>query len=561
MRPISAWRLAARLAAYRTVVWWGQVAIWTVFFAFPVVLGLLLRAGFDALGDPGRRVYLLALVLVAAEAVRVLVLYVGAVTWRRWWVTLESVMRANLLEAQVCSGGTRAGPPVHDPGEAMTRFRDDTHDVVHFLDTWLDTIGTGVFALAAFGVMATIDWSVTVVLTLPLAALVVLNRALTPRLRARRAQDRAATGRVTGFVASLFDGVVTVKTAGAEDAAVRRFRDIVAVRRRTALRDRLLTDALDAFNRASVEVAIGLVLLLVAPAMRTGDFTLGDLALFTFYVGHAAGFPVEVGRLLARRRQTEVSFSRMAALLPPGRPEGSVERRPLRLDGGRRPVVSEPERVPLEILEARALTCRHRDGGRGVGAVDLGVERGTLTVVTGPVGAGKSTLLRALLGLVAADGEVRWNGRPLDDRAAFLVPPRAAYLPQVPRLFSEPLVDNVLLGAGRDEADVWEALRLAGVDAEVAAMGEGVGTALGTRGVRLSGGQAQRLALARALVRRPELLVLDDLSSALDAETEQALWGRLLDHRDWTLLAVSHRPAVLDRADQVLVLDHGGHVL
>jgi ATP-binding cassette subfamily B protein len=188
------------------------------------------------------------------------------------------------------------------------------------------------------------------------------------------------------------------------------------------------------------------------------------------------------------------------------------------------------------------------------------VRRGTLTVVTGPVGAGKTTLLRALLGLVARDaGEIRWNDETIDDPATVLVPPRTAYVPQTPRLFSEPLSDAVLLGAEPSYLD--EAVELVRLDGEVTRMPAGLATVVGARGVRLSGGQVQRTATARALVRQPELLVIDDLSSALDVETEAQLWRGLLDTANTdagiaALLVVSHRPTVLDQADQIITLGH-----
>jgi ATP-binding cassette, subfamily B, bacterial len=186
----------------------------------------------------------------------------------------------------------------------------------------------------------------------------------------------------------------------------------------------------------------------------------------------------------------------------------------------------------------------------------LSLERGTFTVVTGPAGAGKTTLLRALLGLMAPQaGTVRWNGEQLEDPAAFLVPPRAAYVPQVPRLFSETLEGNVLLGHSGDGLEA--AVRTAVLDSDVATMPAGLATEIGARGVRLSGGQVQRTALARALVREPALLVLDDVSSALDVETERSLWDRLLANPHRTLLVVSNRPATIARADQVVRLDHG----
>ena len=177
-------------------------------------------------------------------------------------------------------------------------------------------------------------------------------------------------------------------------------------------------------------------------------------------------------------------------------------------------------------------------------------------VVTGPVGSGKSTLLRALLGLVGADaGAIRWNGVPVEDPSTVLVPPRAAYLPQVPRLFSEPLGNTILLGASG--AGLEHALWLTCLDEDLIRMPDGAGTVIGPRGLRLSGGQIQRAGAARALVRSPQLLVVDDLSSALDVETEARLWERVGDGGFATGLLVSHRTQVLERADKVVVLDSG----
>jgi ATP-binding cassette subfamily B protein len=184
------------------------------------------------------------------------------------------------------------------------------------------------------------------------------------------------------------------------------------------------------------------------------------------------------------------------------------------------------------------------------------VRRGELVVVTGPVGSGKSTLLRAVLGLVGADaGTIRWNGAPVDDPSTVLVPPRAAYLPQVPRLFSEPLVDTILLGASGEGLE--HALWLTCMDEDLARMPDGSGTVIGPRGLRLSGGQIQRVGAARALVRSPQLLVVDDLSSALDVETEARLWTRVGDGGFTTALLVSHRTEILERADRVVVLESG----
>jgi ATP-binding cassette subfamily B protein len=136
-----------------------------------------------------------------------------------------------------------------------------------------------------------------------------------------------------------------------------------------------------------------------------------------------------------------------------------------------------------------------------------------------------------------------------------MVPPNTAFLPQVPQLISDSVADNVALGEV-PVASLELALELAAVRDDIAEMPDGVNTLIGPRGLRLSGGQRQRVATARALVHSPELVVLDDLSSALDVETELQLWANLAD-AGMTVLAVSHRAVAFDRADQVLHLVGG----
>jgi ATP-binding cassette subfamily B protein len=142
------------------------------------------------------------------------------------------------------------------------------------------------------------------------------------------------------------------------------------------------------------------------------------------------------------------------------------------------------------------------------------------------------------------------------DAAAFMVPPHCAYVPQLPRLFSATLRDNILLGRDDREDVLSAALHAAVFDVDVATFERGLDTQIGSRGVRLSGGQVQRAAAARAFVRQPELLVVDDLSSALDVATERTLWDRLGSSRI-TVLAVSHRRPALRRAEQVILLKDG----
>jgi ATP-binding cassette subfamily B protein len=168
-----------------------------------------------------------------------------------------------------------------------------------------------------------------------------------------------------------------------------------------------------------------------------------------------------------------------------------------------------------------------------------------------------------LLGLLPRQsGDIYWNGVLVEDAAAFFRPPRCAYTSQVPRLFSDSLRENILMGLDESQVNLPAALYLSVLQPDLAALENGLDTLVGPKGVRLSGGQVQRAAAARMFVRQPELLIFDDLSSALDVETEQTLWQRLDEQRaqeknGFTCLVVSHRRPALRRADRVVVMVDG----
>ena len=550
--------LMLRLVRFRLLRYLSAALMWGTWWALPAGVGLALGAIFDALAEPsasGSDVPLLIGLLLAVEFARVAIFWPAIFVFTRWWIDVMTWLRANLLHAQLASARVEAGAPITDPAAALPTFRDDVEDVVVYADTWLDLGGTVGFAVVALSVMATIDPLLTLVAVLPIAAVTVVNQLLARRIRATRLADREATERVTGFLGSVFGAALALKVAGAEERAVAQLRERNQGRSRTALRDRVLTDSLNAFSASTVHLSVGLVLLAVAGDMRSGDFTLGDLALFVSYLDALASLPRWIGTALLRHRHAQVGFQRMSALLPGGDPAGAVVHRPLRLTTqGATPRPRPPRVAPAE-LRVSGLATGVLEG------VDLHLPAGSFTVVCGPVGSGKSTLLRALLGLTPLrSGEVSWDGRVIDDLAAHMTPPRAAYVGQVPRMFAGTLEENLTLGLETSSEQLAEALRIAALDSDVAALPEGLGTRVGTRGLRLSGGQLQRTATARALVATPALLVLDDLSSALDARTERLVWQRLREGSDCTCIVVSHRPAALERADQVVLLD-GGRVV
>ncbi|CAK4863440.1 unnamed protein product [Aphanomyces euteiches] len=294
--------------------------------------------------------------------------------------------------------------------------------------------------------------------------------------------------------------------------------------------------------------------------MRNGSFTVGDFALFVYYLTFVTQFIQNFGKFITLYKQSSVTQERLSKLIQGGDSDLITEPQNLYL----RSLPPEPEKVvklpkdELQLLEAEGLCYRYPESGRGIEDITLRIPKHSFTVVTGRIGSGKTTLARALLGLLPLDsGAIRWNGETVGAPGDFFVPPRSAYTPQVPRLYSDTLRQNILLGLPQADAPLAEAVHAAVLSSDIARLHDGLETVIGPRGVKLSGGQAQRAAAARMFVREAELLIFDDLSSALDVETERQLWERIFAQRQATCLVISHRKAALTHADHIIVLKDG----
>ncbi len=543
--------------SFRPRLWALSWLTFGAFYLLPLWTGWLLKIAFDRLSD-SEPITSVLITLGLSEMVRWLVFAAAIYFVVRWWVAALSLLRTNMLHAQTVSGGPHAATLPASPAEAIARFSDDARDAVIWTDSWLDGLGYIAYAVGALIIMSTIDGRAALVVLVPLAIVTFITRLLTPRLYAARAADRAATSRVVSFLGETFTGQLAFRLAGREEAAIARLEQHTAIRRKTAVRDTVLQQTIDGISSSTADVTVGLTLLALVPAVRSGGFTVGDLALFVAYAVQLGELPRFVARLVTAREQAIVSYERMGQLAAPGRVADVLTHRPVTIEPTDTMLTRDPDppRVPLARLEARDLTATYPSTGEGIRNIDLVVERGSFTVITGPVGAGKSTLLRALVGLIPLDGgTISWNGQPITDPAAWFVPPNAAHLPQVPRLFSESLTGNITLGRNADDLD--EVLQLTTLARDLDEMPDRLDTVVGARGLRLSGGQAQRVATARSLLTGPELLVVDDLSSALDVTTERELWDRLGASGATTVIAVSQRELAIERADQVITIGHG----
>ncbi|HTI14799.1 MAG TPA: ABC transporter ATP-binding protein [Dictyobacter sp.] len=561
MKQLPTWRYLVQMARYKPWLCLLHATLWGIYSLSWFLAGLLSQAFFNTLTGqshlPVGTTGLVVLMIVLAVS-RVLIWLSAGFVEIIMRFTMSGLLRRNLLRHLLARPGAMTLP--YAIGETISRFRDDAYQAEDCIDWNDETIVQSLFASGAFLVLLHIDALMTLVVVIPLVIVTVIARQASTALGHYREASSQASSLVTGAIGDMLTAVQTVQGAGAEERIVARFQQLNEQRRVTMLKDRLATQSLDAITTNTVSLGTALIMLLAASRMRGGSLTVGDFALFVAYLGFIADFTTSLGRYLAHYKQTGVAFTRMSNLSGSASPDMLVA--PTSLDlRGPLPTLPPPEQNTLErlrLLEVRGLSYHHPQSGHGIENLDLCLSRGTLTAVTGRTGSGKTTLLQTLLGLLPLEaGEIRWNDHIVDDTAAFFVPPRAAYTAQVPRLFSETLKQNILLGLPDEPVAVTAAVRAAMLEHDVKTLDSGLDTPVGTRGVKLSGGQVQRTAAARMLVRDAELLVIDDLSSALDVETEHALWERIFAQEDVTCLVVTHRRATLQRADHIIVLKDG----
>jgi ATP-binding cassette subfamily B protein len=533
---IPTWRLNLRLIRYQ----WGA---YTLHFAFCILVfaeqlapGLIAKAVFDRLAGgasaaPTRflgisTLWWLIVVYLLIELARVFL----AIGYEWYGMTFRlltgSLLRANLFASILRRRGDQPLPV--SPGEALNRFRHhaDLGEITDF-PTWIpDQVAKWIAAGIAVAVMASINLGITLVIFLPLFLVIFLTRLFWGRMLAAYRGIRLAADAVSGFMGEVFNAVQAVKVAGAELDVTAHLAQLNERRRTVELRLALFRGLLNALNSSVVSFGIGVMLLMAGAAISKGSFSVGDFALFVSYLAFTTQVPSELGTFYGDYKTQAVSIERLLELIRPQPVETLTEFHPV-YQRGPLPAVPFEARTPahrLERLEVRGLTCRYpglqgEAGGRGIEGVSFTLEQGAFVVVTGQIGSGKSTLVRTLLGLLPAQaGEIRWNGAVVTDPASFFRPPRCAYTAQVPRLFSDPLRENILFGLPEDRVDLDGAVRLSVLEEDVAALEKGLDTLVGPRGIRLSGAQGGGV----------------------------------------TCLVVSHRRAALRRADHILVMKDGG---
>lgn len=433
-------------------------------------------------------------------------------------------------------------------GDLMARATNDLHSVhifwVYGIRGIVDTALGLAFTLAC---MCLLDWKLAllVLLPLPLFSVVMIRIAAVINIRYKAIQE--SFGRISTFIQENLSGIRVVRAytqERAQNAAFNRLNLAYLEKNRAYIRTRANYRPL---SYVIASLCLGLNLWLGGRAVINGELSLGTFVAFNAYLTLLIRPIMYTGWVIDRAQHALVSMQRINEVLAV---EPAIQDRALP-PANPRPIAGH--------IAFRKLNFSYGEE-RVLHQIDLDIPRGTTLGIIGRVGSGKTTLARLVPRLIqAGPRQVFIDGVPIEEWPLATLRDAIGYVSQNPFLFSNTLNANIAYGAASAaEAQIRAAAAEAQLKKDIDQFDEGFATLIGERGVTLSGGQKQRTTLARALIRRPQILILDDALSAVDTHTEEAILDRLhalMQGR--TTLIIAHRISTLRHADHIAVLADG----
>jgi len=399
--------------------------------------------------------------------------------------------------------------------------------------------------LLAMGFLVSWKLTLAAVLPLPLIAIAMIFYGRAIHDRYSLAQD--AFGDMNDQVLESVSGVRVIRAYVQERLDEKRFADITE----DVYRKNMAVARVDAFFEPTIRLCVGLSYIIGLTygiyLVFRNQITLGDLVSFNMYLGMIVWPMFAIGELINIMQRGGASLERI---------DETLHSKPDVQDIAAPVGVASPTRIDLKDVTFRYPSSTI-DNLRNV---SLTLLQGETLGIVGRTGSGKSTLLKQLLHeYPAGTGEIEISGVPVRSIALDQLHSWMGYVPQEQILFSKTVRENIQFGFNNASDDkIMEAITAAAFQNDLGTLSDGLDTLVGERGVSLSGGQKQRVSLSRAFIANPDILILDDALSAVDARTEARIIENIRQHRAGkTTLISTHRLSAVEHADQIVVLDNG----
>ena len=408
----------------------------------------------------------------------------------------------------------------------------------------INSVSSLIFSISRMGGYIDLKLTVYSLLPVPAAIFTVLALGTLVRRRAKRAQDMFSV--ISGHVQENINGMRVIKAFAQEKPQYAEYEKESQEKRSANLKWYFAAAYMDPIIKSVFGVSYAVGLIYGGQLVINGTLPLSDYIAFNSYLTMIVNPIVVIGRINNNLQRGLASYKRLKTLLD-------------------EPEVSEFDRSGADVafdssISARDLRFQYPGAGApALDGVSFELAQGRMLGVVGPTGGGKTTILSLLLKLyVPQRGQLFLGGRDVCDIPAACLRKRIGYVPQDGFLFDESILENVRFFSEASEDEIMRCLDTAGMAQDIAHMPEGAQTLCGERGNHLSGGQRQRVSLARALVRKPDILLLDDTLSAVDAATESRILQSLKSEMAGkSCIVISHRLSAVEQADEIIYVDGG----